>query len=84
MGAAMSMTREENPFIQPYPEGQPPSCPGIRFTDINESVTFVRARSIPPPQITHEQAQLLEKINQNYYIDKDNQLRDRDTRRIVT
>ena len=34
-------------------------CPGTRFTDVTEPVTHVRPRSIPMPQITSDQAQLL-------------------------
>ena len=83
MGAFMPVPREETPFLQSYHEAQLPPCPGTRFTNLSEPVTYVRARSVPPPQMTHEQAQLLEKINQNYYLDKNNQLRDRDTGRIV-
>ena len=70
MGASNPVPREENPFIQSYHEAQLPYYPGTRFTDLSEQVSYVRARSVPPPQITHEQAQLLEKINQNYCIAK--------------
>ena len=81
--SGIEMNPEAGAFMSGFRNPRAVSGPAARISNTEEPRRFKSIPLIELPQITHDQLLLLQKMEMCYYIDDENQMRDRHSGQII-
>ena len=83
LGENVDMNPEASAFMSNFTNPRVVPGPSHRLSESEDPRRFVQQPAVAAPQITGEQLRFLQKINSCYYINNQDQLRDRHTGKMV-